>query len=82
MSPVAVTKMSPIGAASAMVITRKPFMTASRARVGCTSVTMTFAPKPCARIAMPLLHQPYPPTTKFLPAIRTDVALRMPSIVL
>ena len=44
LSPVTVTKMSPIFAASAMGITRKPSITASIARVGFTSVTITSAP--------------------------------------
>jgi hypothetical protein len=34
MSPVAVTNISPIDAASDIGMTRKPFMTASKARVG------------------------------------------------
>ena len=57
-SPVAVTKMSPILAASAMGMTLKPSITASRARNGSTSVTITFAPMPRAREAMPREHQP------------------------
>ena len=44
MSPVTVTKMSPIVAASAIGMTRKPSMAASRARSGSTSVTMTWRP--------------------------------------
>ena len=57
-SPVAVTKMSPSGAAFMRGITLKPSITASRALRGLTSVTMTFAPIPLALIAMPLLHHP------------------------
>ena len=58
MSPVTVMKMSPSGAASAMGMTRKPSITASRARTGFTSVTMTCAPMPRARMATPRPHQP------------------------
>ena len=58
MSPVAVMKMSPIAAASAIGMTRKPSMTASSAFSGSTSVTMTLAPRPLARMAMPRPHQP------------------------
>src|SRR5664280_419306 len=46
MSPVAVIKMSPQGAASPMVITRLPSMSASRARTWSTSTTATCAPRP------------------------------------
>ncbi len=56
--PVTVTKMSPIFAASAIGITRKPSIAASIPRTGLISVTMTFAPSPLARIATPLPHQP------------------------
>ena len=56
--PVTVTKMSPRLAASSMERTVKPSMCASMARTGSTSVTMTRAPRPCARIATPLPHQP------------------------
>ena len=58
MSPVAVMKMSPIGAASLIGMTRKPSMTASSAFIGSISVTITSAPRPFARMAMPRLHQP------------------------
>ena len=58
MSPVTVTKRSPILAASAMGMTRKPSMTASSARSGSTSITMTSAPRPFARMARPRPHQP------------------------
>ena len=50
--------MSPTEAASAMVITRKPSITASKAGSGSTSVTITLAPIPRARIANPRPHQP------------------------
>jgi hypothetical protein len=56
--PVTVTKQSPSGAASSIGITQKPSMCASIARTGSTSVTMTFAPRPLARMATPLPHQP------------------------
>ena len=56
--PVAVMNRSPCGAASSIVITRKPSITASIAFTGSTSVTMTRAPSPLARMAMPLPHQP------------------------
>ena len=58
LQPVAVMKRSPIGAASNICITRKPSIEASRALTGSTSVTMTRAPSPLARIAMPLPHRP------------------------
>ena len=56
--PVAVTKTSPSSAALSMGITRKPSMTASIARTGSTSVTITFAPNPRALRAIPRPHQP------------------------
>ena len=56
--PVTVTKMSPILAASDIGITRKPSIAASIPRTGLISVTITFAPRPLARIATPLPHQP------------------------
>ena len=56
--PVTVTKKSPSFAASRMGMTEKPSMTASIARMGSTSVTMTLAPRPLARMATPLPHQP------------------------
>ena len=46
LSPVAVTKISPILAACSIVITSNPSITASSARSGSTSVTMTRAPRP------------------------------------
>ena len=58
LSPVAVMKMSPTLAASSIVITMKPSMTASIAFIGSTSVTITFEPMPLARIATPRPHQP------------------------
>ncbi len=58
LSPVAVTKMSPTSAASSIGITSKPSITASSARIGSTSVTITCAPMPFARIATPRPHQP------------------------
>ena len=39
-------------------ITRKPSNTASMPLIGSISVTITFAPKPLARMATPLPHQP------------------------
>ena len=53
-----VQKMSPTFAASAMGITVKPSITASRAGSGSTSVTITRAPIPRARIDSPRPHQP------------------------
>ena len=58
LQPVAVTKMSPRRAAWSMGMTRKFSMVASRALKGSTSVTITLAPMPLARMAMPLPHQP------------------------
>ena len=58
LSPVAVTMKSDTGAASSSGMTRKPSMVASSARSGATSVTITFAPMPRARMAMPRPHQP------------------------
>ena len=46
------------GAASAIGLTWKPSIAASRARIGSTSVTMTVLPSPRARRATPLPHQP------------------------
>ena len=56
--PVAVTKMSPTSAARSIDSTSSPSMTASSARIGSTSVTMTCAPMPRARDATPRPHQP------------------------
>src|SRR5439155_17759250 len=47
--PVTVTNTSPTSAALAIGITWKPSMTASSARRGSTSVTITWAPIPLAR---------------------------------
>src|SRR5881628_2526532 len=47
--PVTVTNTSPCEAALVIGITWKPYITASRARIGSTSVTMTWAPSPLAR---------------------------------
>ena len=80
--PVAVMNTSPSLAASTAGITANPSMTASRARTGLVSVTITSEPMPRARAAMPRPHQPYPDTTTFRPAQRILVALVMPSSVL
>ena len=56
LSPVAVTKISPTFAASIICITRNPSIAASSARIGSTSVTITSAPRPRAREAMPRPH--------------------------
>ncbi len=56
--PVAVTKISPHGAASVWVMTRKPSIRASSAGIGSTSTTATCAPIPFMRIAIPLPTQP------------------------
>ena len=82
MSPVTVMKRSPILAASAIGITWKPSMTASRARSGSTSVTMTLAPMPLARIATPAAAPAVAGDTTVLPASRMLVARMMPSSVL
>ena len=79
--PVAVQNMSPIFAASSICITRYPSMTAFRAAIGSTSVTITLAPIPRARLANPLPQCPYPATTKVLPASKTLVARIIPSSV-
>src|SRR5881392_2121716 len=47
--PVTVTNTSPTSAARAIGITGKPSITASSARIGSTSVSMTCAPIPLAR---------------------------------
>ena len=75
LQPVTVTNTSPRGAASFMGITEKPSITASIALIGSTSVTMTLAPRPFARIATPLPHQPYPATTACFPAAMRLVVL-------
>ena len=49
---------SPTLAASFIGITSKPSITASIALIGSISVTITRAPRPFARIAVPLPHQP------------------------
>ena len=56
--PVAVTKMSPTGAASSMVTTRKPSIAACRAQIGSISVTNTVAPMPRRAWAQPLPTSP------------------------
>ena len=58
LQPVTVTKKSPTLAASFIGITSKPSMTASMALTGLISVTITRAPRPLARMATPLPHQP------------------------
>ena len=58
LQPVAVTNRSPTLAASSMGMTWKFSMVASSALKGSTSQTMTWAPMPLARMAMPLPHQP------------------------
>ena len=58
MSPVTVMKRSPVVAASAIGLTWKPSIAASRARIGLISVTTTCEPMPRARSATPLPHQP------------------------
>ncbi|MMZ62259.1 hypothetical protein D1872_244600 [compost metagenome] len=65
-----------------MLMTSKPSITASRALIGSTSVTITLAPIPLILIAIPLPTQPYPATTTFLPAMSMLVALNIPSTVL
>ena len=55
-------------------------MSASSARTGSTSVTMTWAPRPRARSAIPLPHGPKPATTTTFPASSVLVARRIPSI--
>ena len=56
--PVTEMKMSPTLAASTPGITSKPSISASSARSGSTSQTITWAPWPLARIATPRPHQP------------------------
>ena len=58
MLPVTVMKMSPRSAARSAVMTWKPSIRASSARIGSTSQTITLAPRPWARSAMPLPVQP------------------------
>ena len=74
-----VQKKSPSRAASSIGMTAKPSITASMARIGSTSVTMTEAPSPFARIATPFPHQPYPATTTFFPATIRFVVRLIPS---
>jgi hypothetical protein len=66
--PVAVMNSSPSFAASCIGSTRKPSMQASSAATGSTSHTVTCAPMPRARIAIPFPTQPYPATTTGIPA--------------
>ena len=77
--PVAVMKRSPISAASAIGITSKPSINASKARTGSTSVTITLDPIPFALNATPRPTQPNPATTTHLPAKRRFVARMIPS---
>ena len=56
--PVAVTKMSPTGAASSMVTTRKPSIAAWSAQMGSISVTQTIAPSERRACAQPLPTSP------------------------
>src|SRR6266446_5046164 len=53
-------KRSPISAASAIGITSKPSINASKARTGSTSVTITLDPIPFALNATPRPTQPNP----------------------
>src|SRR5256885_611086 len=53
--PVTVTKTSPTSAASGIFMTEKPSITASSARIGSTSVTITWGPQPLARVALALV---------------------------
>ena len=66
--PVALTKISPKGAALSIVIMSKPSILASIALTGLISVTITLAPRDAALIAIPREHQPYPTTTTVLDA--------------
>ena len=77
--PVTVINKSPSGAAFSMGITVKPSITASMARTGSTSVTITLAPRPLARMVTPFPHQPYPATTTVDPATFRLVVRMMPS---
>src|SRR5438093_850635 len=72
-------KRSPILAASAIGITSKPSINASKARTGSTSVTITLDPIPFALSATPRPTQPNPATTTLLPANRRFVARMIPS---
>ena len=56
--PVTEMNTSPTFAASTPGITSKPSISASSARSGSTSQTITCAPWPLARIATPRPHQP------------------------
>ena len=56
--PVALMNTSPTAAASSIFITRWPLSTAFRAAVGLTSVAMTLAPMPSARMAQPAPQWP------------------------
>ena len=56
--PVAVMKMSAVGAASSIVVTSNPSMAACRAQIGSASVTFTRAPAPRRLAAEPLPTSP------------------------
>ena len=58
MLPVAVMNSSPQAAAWPAVMTWKPSISASSARIGSTSTTATWAPWPAIRAAIPLPTQP------------------------
>jgi len=76
MSPVTVKKISPYLAAFFIGITSKPSKTASIALIGSTSVTITWAPNPLARIETPFPHHPYPATTTVFP-VTVKLVLRI-----
>ena len=67
--PVTVMIKSASLTASRIGITLYPSILASRALIGSTSVTITFAPSPAALSARPRPHHPYPQTTTVFPAI-------------
>ncbi len=79
LQPVTVMTMSATFAASTMGMTSNPSILASMALMGSTSVTMTDAPRPLARMATPFPHHPYPATTSLLPATIRFVAVIQPS---
>jgi hypothetical protein len=79
-APVAVMKISPTVAASSMGRTGNPCSTASSARTGSISVTITWPPRPRIRLAMPCPQEPNPATTTVLPASSVLVARSTPSM--
>ena len=73
MHPVALNIISAYERVFSIGITLNPANFACNALMGSTSVTVTFAPKPLALIAIPEEQWPYPAITTFFPANSTCI---------